>query len=111
MPGLAGLDQTGFEELLNRAVARARTRSAPMLVVHPRLEPAAGLADLLERAGKPGFVVEDLTDLVEFVAIDQVSIPHRGLYVIDDPLRGEEMRNWSPAEALPEILGRGGVDP
>lgn len=107
VPELAGLDRAEFSELLDRAMTQATTFRAPLLVVHPMLVPAAELACLLERAGKPGFVVEDMTDLAEFVPIREINIPQQGLYAIDSPVRGDEMSNWSPAEALPEILGQG----
>ena len=77
-----------------------------MLVVHPRLVPASRLAPLLDRGGRPGFVVDDMTDLDEFVPVEPVIIPDRPLYLMDDPERGDEMRNWSPEEAMTAILAR-----
>jgi len=78
-----------------------------LLVVHPAAVPAADLAPLLEHAGKPGFVVVDMTDLAEFVPIDGIDLPGGPLYLVTDPERGDELRNWSPDEALPEIRGGG----
>jgi hypothetical protein len=77
------------------------------LAVHPTLIPAAQLATLLRLNDRPGFVVVDLSDLGEFTPIDGLVIPDRPLYLVEDIERGDEMRNWSPAEALPAINGRG----
>ena len=78
-----------------------------ILAVHPSLVPARELAPLLRHHDKPGFVVEDMTDLEEFVPIVGVSIPDRPLYLIHDVDRGDAMRNWTPHEALPAITERG----
>lgn len=77
------------------------------LVIHPSLVPAARLAPLLTRVGKPGFVVPDMTDLGRFGLIPEVEVPEVPLYVLKGVERGDDLRNWSPEEALPEILGRG----
>ena len=77
------------------------------LVIHPSLVPAARLAPLLTRLGKPGFVVPDMTDLGRFGLIPEVEVPEVPLYVLKGVARGDELRDWSPEEALPEILGRG----
>lgn len=103
VPALAGVDASEF-----RALASALdTDREGFVAVHPSFVPAAALAPLLEREGTPGFVVEDMTDLAEFVPIPGVRIPERPLYLVDDPERGDEMRNWSPDEALPDIVARG----
>ncbi len=78
-----------------------------VLAVHPALLSARQLAPLLRHSGKPGFVVTDLTDLEQFAPITEVTIPDRPLYLVHDPGRGDDMRNWSPKEALPAILQRG----
>lgn len=78
-----------------------------LVVVHPDLVPASELAPLLQRAGKPGFVVPDMTDLDEFVPIEGVAVPPAPAYVVRDPQRGDDMLNWSPDEALPVLLERG----
>jgi len=81
--------------------------SGLILVVHPSLVPASALAPLLRRGATPGFVVVDMADLDEFVARADVDVPDRPLYLVHDVERGDEMRNWSPDEALPAITGRG----
>jgi hypothetical protein len=78
-----------------------------ILAVHPSLLSAGRLAQLLCHNGKPGFVVADLTDLDQFVPISGVAVPDRPLYLVHDLERGDEMRNWSPKEALPAITDRG----
>lgn len=79
-----------------------------VVAVNPSLVPAHELATLLRRDDKPGFVVTDMTDLDEFVAIDGMEIPDTPLYLLHDVDRGDNMRNWSPNEVLPVLaqLGR-----
>ncbi len=81
--------------------------SQPVLAVHPSLVDPRRLVGLLERAGKPGFVVVDMTDLDEFVPLDGLDVPDAPLYLLRDVRRGDEMRNRSPDEALPKITGEG----
>lgn len=104
VPALAGLSESEFTDL-----APPAPEGAGVLVVSPSLVPAADLAPLLRHADKPGFVVEDLTDLAGFVTIDGKALPDAPLYWITDVERGDEMANWSPAEALPAIRERGRV--
>lgn len=78
-----------------------------VLVVHPRLVPASRLAPLLERDGLPGFVVDDLTDLDEFVPIESVVIPDRPLYLGYGIDRGDDLRSRSPEEAMVPLVEQG----
>ena len=78
-----------------------------ILAVHPTLAPPTRLAGLLTRHDKAGFVVVDMTDLDQFEPIAGVEIPDAPLYLIHDVHRGDEMRNWSPTEALPAITSLG----
>ncbi|GLY08648.1 DUF5701 family protein [Actinoplanes sp. NBRC 101535] len=105
----AGLaDATGRTEAeLAACVAALPDEPGSILAVHPMLAGARRLAPLLRRGDKPGFVVEDMTDLDEFAPIDGVTLPDSPLYLLREPERGDDMRNWSPDEALPAILGRG----
>ncbi|WP_207474971.1 DUF5701 family protein [Tessaracoccus sp. SD287] len=105
--GLAGLGADDFRQLVHTAAVAAPGATTPLLVVHPALVAAADLATKLERHGKPGFVVTDMTDLADFTPIDGVVVPEAGLYVIDAVARGDELRDRSPAEALPVITGAG----
>lgn len=65
--------------------------------------PASARAPLLERGGKPGFVVADMSDVDEFTATADAAPPAAPVYVVDRPDRGDAMANWSPREALPAI--------
>jgi hypothetical protein len=104
VPALAGITVAD----LRRHVAALRDEGpSPVLVVHPGLVPASRLAGLLERSGKPGFVVVDMEDVDEFVPIDGLDVPSSPIYVVHDIDRGDDLLNWSPAEALPEITARG----
>lgn len=78
-----------------------------ILAVHPALVPPSRLAELLTRHGKPGFVVVDMPDLDQFVPIAGVEVSDVPLYLMHDVNRGDEMRNWSPDEALPTIIAVG----
>ncbi|WP_382309565.1 DUF5701 family protein [Herbiconiux sp. UC225_62] len=103
LPAAAGISA---EELRSLA-SGLRAGPDSILVVHPRLAAASALAPLLSRNGKPGFVVGDMSDVDEFTAIDGIDLPDRPLYLIHAIDRGDDMSNWSPAEALPEITARG----
>lgn len=101
---LAGMTPGAFRA----EVAKIQTPGEqPLLVVGEQLVPAAQLAPLLRRAGKPGFVVQDMIDLADFRPLPELEVPTAGLYAITAVERGDELRNYSPAEALPELLGRG----
>jgi hypothetical protein len=89
------------------AAAAAGPREDALLVVHPDRAPASRLAGLVEREGKQGFVVADMTDLDAFAPIEQATLPATPVYLVDALDRGDEMANWSPDEALPAITGRG----
>jgi hypothetical protein len=58
------------------------------------------------RAGRPGFVSADLADWERFLPIPGLDIPARP-YRLVGVERGDEYRNASPDEALPEIAARG----
>jgi hypothetical protein len=78
-----------------------------IVVVHPMLLTASKLGAFMSLGGKPGFVVEDMTDLDEFVPRPEITIPASPLYFMHDLQRGDDMQNWSPEEALIEITKRG----
>lgn len=106
--------EAGLADVTGRTPAELAGHAAALpdephgiLAVHPALATARQLAPLLRHHGKPGFVVEDLTDLEEFVPIPGVVVPESPLYLIREPDRGDDMRNWSPDEALPAIVNRG----
>ena len=85
----------------------APSSSAPrILAIHPDFIRPSRLAPLMTRQGKPGFVVVDMTDLDEFTPVDGVTLPDAPIYRLEDVERGDELRNWSPAEAEAEIAAR-----
>lgn len=102
VPALAGLTP---QEL--RVRAAGLPDDGGLVVVHPALVPASALTQLLSRDNRPGFVVVDLADLDEFVPVEGVEVPDRPLYLLRDLDRGDDLRSWSPDEAMPEIVGRG----
>jgi hypothetical protein len=87
--------------------AVADVRPGALLVVHPERAPASALAPLLELDGKPGFVVTDMTDVDQFVPVDEAKLPDPPVYAVADLDRGDDMANWSPDEALPAITAAG----
>jgi hypothetical protein len=100
---LAGLS----DQALHRAAAQwGRERTDALLAVDPASAPPSALAPLMRRGDKPGFVVEDMTDVDRF-APTGIALEGGPLYLVERPERGEEYENWSPAEALPAITDRG----
>jgi hypothetical protein len=101
--GLAELTHLGPDELVRRA-ARLPNEPGAIIAIHPSFVPAAQLATLLRHNDKQGFVVNDMTDLDHFVPIANVAVPQSPLYLVHEIDRGDNMRNWSPNEALPAII-------
>ena len=62
---------------------------------------------MLRRAGKPGFVVSDMSDVDDFTPIPAADVLDAPLYLVFDLDRGDDMANWSPDEALPGIVDAG----
>jgi Family of unknown function (DUF5701) len=104
--GVADLAGISADDLRARASGLAEEPDA-ILAVHPELVPASRLATLLNHHGKSGFVVADMIDLDEFTPIDAATIPNEPLYLLNEVNRGDDMRNWSPDEALPAITALG----
>jgi hypothetical protein len=103
--GLADVSSRSPAELA-AYVATLPDEPRSVLAVHPALATARQLAPLLRRQDKSGFVVDDLLDLEQFTPIDGVVLPDGPLYLVHELDRGDDMRNWSPNEALPTILER-----
>jgi hypothetical protein len=91
---------------INDLAASGRSAGA-LLVLDPARVRPSDLAPLLERAGKPGFVVVDMTDVDSFQSIDSIAVPPGPGYLVSGIDRGDELANWSPDEALPAILSAG----
>jgi hypothetical protein len=90
-----------------RDLAVAAPTDDALLVLDPSRVRPSELAPLLERAGRPGFVVVDMTDVDSFGPIEQLTIPAGPAYLVTGIARGDELANWSPDEALPAIEGAG----
>ena len=93
------------DEVRAFATEHGPDRQDALLAVHPDRAPASALAPLMRRGEKPGFVVEDMTDVDSFAPVG-IELPRAPLYLVVDPLRGEDMANWSPEEALPVLASR-----
>jgi hypothetical protein len=78
-----------------------------LLAVHPSCLPASRLAECVEREGRRGFVVADMTDVDAFSSIPEAALPDAPVYVVSAPDRGDAMANWSPDEALPALTAAG----
>lgn len=103
--GIHDLAQITAEQVRAFAAEQGRDRQDALLAVHPAQAPASRLAPLMRREDKPGFIVEDMTDVDDFAPVD-IAPPHTALYLVLDPLRGEDMADWSPEEALPALASR-----
>ncbi len=104
----------GIPEIVgvSEAQIRAATAKAPgvenaLLAINPDRVSASTFARFVQHGGKPGFVVEDMTDVDAFTAIDQASPPPSTFYLLHDIARGDDLANWSPNEALPAITAAG----
>ncbi|MGC0142268.1 DUF5701 family protein [Pseudactinotalea sp. Z1732] len=99
----------GVPELLHLEAEQVRGFAAdalpgaaagPPLLVLPGA-PVADLAALMRRGTKPGFVVQDMTDVDDFTPTG-IEVPETP-YLLTDPDRGDHLRNASPAEALERL--------
>lgn len=100
---LAGLPAEQLHEAASRLGA---DRTDALLVINPALAPPSALTPLLRRGEKPGFVVEDMIDVDRFAPAG-VEVPDAALHLVEQPDRGDEFENASPAEALAELTARG----
>lgn len=108
--GLSAADLRDAARALTDVLGRAhagRRPGATLLVVDHRLAPASALAPLLRRGERPGFVVEDMTDVDAFVPADGVAVPDAPVLALVDVERGDELANASPAEAQAALDARG----
>lgn len=76
------------------------------LLVVAGLRPSE-IAPLLRHAGRPGFVVEDMTDADDFAPT--ADVPDAPVWLLADPDRGDDLQNASPAEAEADLAARGRV--
>lgn len=96
----------GVHDLAGLTPADLTVPDGDGLLVVPGVPPSA-LAPLLRHGGRPGFVVADLTDVDDFLPIAEVALPDAPAYLARDPQRHDDLRNWSPDEALPHLLAAG----
>src|SRR5699024_12281816 len=102
VPTLPGLPPAA----LPAAAERWRsTRTDALLAIEPALAPPSALTPLLRRGGKPGFVVEDMTDVDSFAPTGG-ELGGAPLHLVEGPQRGDEFEHASPAEALAELTAR-----
>ncbi|RBY80471.1 hypothetical protein DQ239_04895 [Blastococcus sp. TF02-09] len=97
-------ERAGLAAAELRSAAGAATEGA-LLVVSPALAPPSVLAPLLCLDGRPGFVVEDMTDVDAFAPQPPIVLPDDPVYAVAGLDRGDAMAGWSPDEALPAIVG------
>ncbi|MFE2643154.1 DUF5701 family protein [Streptomyces nigra] len=108
--GVHDLAKTPADDLRAFAGRAGDAHPGALLTVHPDRVPASALAPLLRRRDKPGFVVVDMPDVDDFapVGVELPGGPEEGpFHLVTDVDRGDDLANWSPEEALPELTGRG----
>jgi hypothetical protein len=105
--GVHELAAMSATQLRSLAAGQPGDAGGRLLVLHPEQVPASLLAPLLSLAGKPGFVVVDMTDLDEFTCIDDMALPTGSVYAVHEPDRGDQLANWTPNDALPRIRADG----
>ncbi|MFH7594526.1 DUF5701 family protein [Streptomyces racemochromogenes] len=96
LTGISGAELRAFAERTEPGDGSA------LLALHPDRAPASVLAPLLRHAGKPGFVVTDMTDVDRF-APHALALPDAPVYLVSGLDRGDHMADWSPAEALASL--------
>ncbi|GAB3525702.1 hypothetical protein GCM10027402_23030 [Arthrobacter monumenti] len=74
-------------------LANVGSPAGALLVIHPGWAPASGLAPLLRRGGKRGFVVVDMPDVDDFAPIEKAALPEGPLYAVHGIDRGDQMVN------------------
>lgn len=111
VPGILGQHDSTVQ-----AIAEALTPTAPvgsLLVPGGTITAYDELMGLIVLNHKPGFIVEDFTDLTDFRSYNgtqALPLPSdETWYLLVDPQRGDEFENTTPAEALTEIQGRNRV--
>jgi hypothetical protein len=118
-PGLAGLDEDSFRELIEplRAITplamadeQSNSHVPWVIVVDERLISPEPLIPLLRLAGgtRPGVLDRNFDEgLASYRPLDALGVPSGGAYLLVGIDRGEEFCNVRPEDALPVITGRG----
>lgn len=97
------LDELGVFALAGEREDEVRAGVDKLLADAP---PTSALAPLLRLGGGPGFVVEDMVDVDEFRPVN-VPLPDAPVYLVTGVDRGDDLRNWSPEEALAHFAESG----
>ena len=92
-----GIDVPGLDRL--------EPRDDALVALAPGVVPVHDLAPHLTHRDRPGFVVEDMTDVQEFGPV--VELPDAPAYLVTGLDRGDDLLDWRPSEALPELERRG----
>ena len=116
-PGLAGLDEAAFRDLLAPLERLAPSdpdtpgRAPFVLVVTRTLVDPYATVPLLRLAGggRPGVVDRNHAqgDLATYHPLPELHVPDAAAYLLLDVERGEEFCGVRPEDALPVITGRG----
>ena len=103
--GLHALAGLTAPQLHAAAAQHGAERTDALLTIDPALAPPSALAPLMRRGDRPGFVVEDMTDVDAF-APTGIELPHGPLHLVEGPERGDDLSNRTPEEALTAITAR-----
>jgi hypothetical protein len=113
-PEAAGISHAAWRErcepLREKALAhlaQADDRVPFVLVVAPSLVSIHAMIERIEVKGRKGFTEESPEDLASFMAIEQVTVPRREIYLLADVDTGRESLGMRPDDALPGVLGEG----
>ncbi len=109
VPAMAGISEERIRKMADgdthlAAEGAPGANGSPLLVL-PGIS-VARLAPLMVRAGKPGFVVQDMTDVDDFAPIDGLHVPAEP-YLVHGVDRGDHLRNASPEEAMTALEAAG----
>ena len=101
----------GVHELAGRSAKDLRDAvgatpdEGALLVCNPDMIAVSALTPLVRHGGRPGFVVADMTDIDDFSSV--AAMPDSPVYLLRGLDRGDDMTNWSPAEADSAIAAVG----
>jgi len=93
-------------DAMREAAAHLADCQGALVGLNPRWFAASDLVPLLTRNGKSGFVVEDMTDVDEFIPVG-FELPDTPLYLVRGVDRGDRFQNQSPEEVLPQLVAEG----
>jgi hypothetical protein len=101
-------EKAGIKESEARAaIIDCESKNDFLFTFNPSVLQAADVIPLIKQSGKAGFIVEDLLDVESFITIPEVEIPNSSIYFVKGLDRGDAFSNWSPNEALPNLLKNG----